>query len=167
MDLWQLKNITELETPAALSDSLSWTAGGTGDDTILTGFAIDRARFSLDASLAISVDVIVAYDATLAAGKTLSLTFDLQTSIDGQNWTDYAIQPATVVATGPTGGGRVVGVSRLTRQDSNIASGYSVGVDLSGARRYVRLLLTPDLSNTGTDTAVISTVGVFGGFNPV
>ena len=51
---------------------------------------------------------------------------------------------------------------------TSAAGGTEVGVgtlgyDLSRARRYVRIQATPDLSATGTDTASICGVAVFGG----
>ena len=63
---------------------------------------------------------------------------------------DYAIQEATVVATGPTGGGVVMGSAEFD-------------VDLGGAKRFIKPLITPDLSAGATDTADLSGVFVFGG----
>ena len=71
-----------------------------------------------------------------------------------------------MIATGPSGGGRVVGIARLVApiMMANAPSG-TPGVGLGGARRYVRFNVVPHLSATGTDTAVIASVGVFAGFN--
>lgn len=169
-DLALQRNLGAYFTPKALSNPVVWTAAGTGDTTLNTGISVDRGAFS-NGALPFGVDADVIYSATLASGATLTLLLDLQTSADNTNWSDYASQAATVVATGPSGGGKVTGVARLTVSSggsSNMAGNNpdkSPGVDLSTAKRYVRLNVTPDLSATGTDTGVLVAVGYFGGFD--
>lgn len=158
-----IKNVAEYIDPKALSSSLSWTAGGASDAVTWTGISINREGF-VTGSIPRSMDAIVYYDATLASGKTLSLTWDLQDSPDGTNWSDYQTEAATVIATGPSGGGRVVGVARLLDQSTNAPSG-TPGANLSSARAYVRLNVIPHMSATGTDTAIIAAIGEFGGFD--
>ncbi|EHJ49501.1 hypothetical protein DFW101_3505 [Solidesulfovibrio carbinoliphilus subsp. oakridgensis] len=135
------------ETLAARFAAISAaTAGGTGDATEVDGAYIDRQGFS-------SLKVIIAYTATLAATKTLTVAANLQdaTSTAGAGVADFGAALATaVVATGPTGGGTVTGVVELD-------------FDVSGADRYVRVQYTPDLTATGTDTATLSAVYVLGG----
>ena len=162
-ELPYVKSVAELVDPKALSSSLSWTAGGASDAVTWTGKSINRGSF-VNGSLPRSLDAVVYYDATLASGKTLSLTWDLQDSPDGTNWSDYQTEAATVVATGVSGGGRVIGVARLARGGSDAPAG-TPGADLAGARAYVRLNVVPDLNATGTDTAVIAAIGEFGGFD--
>lgn len=124
----------------------SATAGGTGDATEKDCAYIDRQGFS-------SLKVVIAYSATLAATKTLSVAANLQdaTSSAGAGVADYGSAMASaVVATGGTGGSTETGVVELD-------------FDISGADQYVRLQFTPDLSATGTDTATISAVYILGG----
>lgn len=163
VDIVQKKSIAELIDPKAASSSLSWTAGGASDSVTWTGISIDRQGFA-NGSLPLSVDAMVVYDATLGSGNTLSLYWDLQEGPDGSNWSDYATEASTVVATGPSGGGRVVGIARLVVADANKPTG-TPGVSLGAARRYVRLNTVPHLNRTGTDTAVIASVIEFGGFD--
>ncbi|MDR3495299.1 MAG: hypothetical protein P4L82_11925 [Ancalomicrobiaceae bacterium] len=162
-DITDIRSVAEALTPKALSNSLSWTAGGASDAATWTGIAINRAAFS-NGALPRSADVFVAYDATLASGKTLSVSYAFKDGADGTNFSDYATQTSTVIATGPSGGGRVVGVARLLNSSGNAPTG-TPGVHLGSARNYVRCDIVPDLSATGTDTAVIWAIGEFGGFD--
>ena len=90
------------------------------------------------------------FEATLQSGQTLTLTTKIQHAPDDSTWTDFATESATVVATGPSGGGAVVGTHELD-------------VDLSGANEYVRAYVLPVLSAAGTDTAVVVQAICFGG----
>jgi hypothetical protein len=162
-DLVYVKSIAELVDPKALASSLSWTAGGASDAATWTGFSINREAFS-NGAVPRSMDAFVVYDVTMASGHTLSFTWDVQDSPDGSNWSDYSTEAATVAVTGVSGGTRQVGVSRMLRQGSDAPSG-TPGVDLSGARAYVRLLLVPHFSGAGTDTGIIVAAGEFGGFD--
>lgn len=120
------------------------TAGGTGDATEVTGATVDRLGFG-------SAAVAIAYTTTLAATKTLSLAVSVQESDDGTNWdTAEVLQAATVQATGDTGGSTETGVLKIVDSYETRA-------------RYVRYNVTPDLSNTATDTASIACVVVLGG----
>lgn len=121
------------------------TAGGAGDNTAVTGVIIDRAALGWPRSAVVAIP----WAATLAAAQTLSLAWTLQ---DGAaaNLSDaatFASGASAPVATGP----------------GSPAGQLEVNVDLTGARRYVRLNFTPDLSASGTDTAALSGVLVFGG----
>lgn len=157
------KSVAEYIDDKALISSLSFTAAGASDAVTWTGISIDREGFPTG-SLPLSMDAVIAYDTTLGSGATLSFTWDIQDSADNSSFLDYATEAATVAATGPSGGGRVVGVARMATGSANKPTG-TPGMSLAGARRYIRLLVVPDLSRTGTDTAVIQAVGVFGGFD--
>lgn len=150
----QTRNIGALGDLLRLSDQAALTAAGAGDATTVTGQTIDRFSIGSNSngSPPLSALVAVLFSATLASGKTLSVTFDVQDSPDGTNFSDYATTAAIVVATGPSGGGTVRGQSELQ-------------VSLTSARRYVRLLFVPDLSATGTDTAVAIGAAFVGGFD--
>lgn len=124
------------------------TAGGSGDNTAVTGVIIDRAAHGWPESMVAAIP----FTTTLAAAATLTLSGTVQTGPDSALASVRTLQaiPATVVATGPGGGGTVTGT-------------LEVNVPLRGADRYVRLNFTPDLSAANTDTAALSAVLVFGG----
>ena len=122
------------------------TAGGTGDAAAITGTTIDTLAYRGDAML-----LIVSANAKLADTKTLSVAATLQESSDGTNWDSAeTLYAATVIATGAT---------PTTWYDEVKAT----HVELKHRKRYIRFNVTPDLSNTGTDTATIHIVGVMGG----
>ncbi|MEJ0093396.1 MAG: hypothetical protein WDN46_08155 [Methylocella sp.] len=169
------KHIGDLIDIKALSKSLSWTAGSAQDNVPLVGNVIDRLGFPTG-SLPQTLDVGVLLDATLAAGATLSVAFDVQDSADGVNFADYATVPSAPYLTGPTGGGHIQGVARLTlvnADNPNIpGQGFNLpgnlaspSIQLDSARRFIRLTVTPHLSSATTDTAVIFPSGVFAGFD--
>lgn len=140
------KDVKSLVLPKLATAFTAATAGGSGDDTAITGVTIDRFATS---GIPLNAQVVILWTATLAATKTLTLkTVKVQDSADNSNWTDFAtFANPGVVATGPGGGGTVSGVTEIP------------GVDLSSARRYVRLVFTPDLNAANTDTATV--VGMF------
>lgn len=174
-DMSLQKHIGDLIDVKALSSSLSWTAGGASDSVTWTGLAIDRGGAFSTGAFPRTLDADVYFSATLGSGQTLSLYWDVQSAPDGSTWSDFATQTSTVVATGPSGGGTVIGVARMTlssADDPNIASATNLpgetpapSIFLGGAQRYVRLNTVPHLSRTGTDTAVIAAIGVFAGFD--
>ena len=110
-------------------------AGSGTDNAKATGETIDRLKFD-------SIVLSVAYIATLAATKTLSITIEEQQSADGSIWdTATATLATTVVLTGASGGS--TGVLGVTNTNINLAS----------KKRYIRYNITADLSNTSSDTA--------------
>lgn len=147
-----MTDIASVIAPRIASAFTSATAGGTGDNTSVVGATLDRAALGLP----LCAEVGVFFSATLAATKTLSITaLKVEDSADGSTWADYAVLTAPgVVATGPTGGGTVSGQA-------------TSGVNLSGARKYIRVTHTPDLSATGTDTATTVAIAVLAGFTPI
>jgi hypothetical protein len=127
-------------------------AGGAGDNATVTGATIDRLGFG-NGSLAGVLNAGVAYDAVLASAATLSISYVVQDSDDGVTFASYRTGAASVVATGPAGGGAVNGV-------------FDIGsINLSSARRYIRLNYTPDLSAANTDTAALRAIGFAAGFD--
>lgn len=157
------RDIGSLVDVKSLSALLSWTAGGGADSATFTGTVIDREGFTTG-SLPSTVDVDVWYSATLGSGHTLSLYMDVQHGASSSVFSDYATEQATVIATGPSGGGAVTGVYRMQVASSNAPAGHP-GIDVRGTQRYLRPLIIPHLSATGTDTAEIVAIGVFGGFD--
>ena len=120
-----------IKTAYALANT-ALTAGGSGDNTKVTGASIDVTGFD-------SAKLSVGYSATLSASQTLSLAIEMQESADGSNWdTAVVLQTLAVVATA-TGTGTA-----------------TINVPISTAKKYVRVNVTPDLSNANTDTATIN-----------
>jgi hypothetical protein len=121
------------------------TAAGTGDATLITGDTINIATL---AARPASVVFEIAGRAVLTATKSLAVTALVEASVDGTTWTTL-VASATVLTLTSTGGGTETGVGRI-------------GVDLiSSDLNYIRLKATPDLSHTGTDTAIVAAVAVF------
>jgi hypothetical protein len=126
----------------------SVTAGGTGDATEVAGVAIQRTVIGLPRSAVFAIP----FTATLAATKTLSIACIVEhSSAAASGYADLVNVASAVVATGATGGSTETGC-------------VEIGVDLSGAKDYVRIRFTPDLSATATDTAALSAVAVLGSF---
>lgn len=154
------------------------TAGGAGDDTLVTGVAIDRENLALAGGVVLSnvipegALILVSIEATLAAAATISiLNAKIEDSADGTNWaTIYDstgsaapvpaqwqapnTSPIGVAATGPTGGGTVRCVVPFS-------------TDLGKARQYVRFDFTPDMSATSVDTAHVFAIAVLSGIDEV
>jgi len=152
-DIVPQHNVGALLRSAIASAFVSATAGGTGDNTAVTGLTVDRIDPNTG-SLAGSVRFSVAWQAVLAAAATLTLkTVKIEQSSDNSTWDSTAYITFTdpgVVATGPGGGGTVRGVTAFD-------------ADLSSAKRYVRIDFTPDLSAANTDTASLSATATLAG----
>lgn len=144
----QIRSIGDLLAVKNAAGPASAVAAGTGDNTAVTGIIIDRAALNWPQSCVVAIP----YTATLAATKTLSITATLQDGDDSglSDAATFAAIASGVEATGDTGGS--------TEQGQ-----IEVDVSLAGAKRYVRLNFTPDLSASGTDTAVVGAVIAFGG----
>lgn len=135
-----LKNAGAWVTGAFAFVSTPATAGGTGDATEVNGVAIDLLAYGTRYR---SAKLVIPVRATLASGATLSIAANFQDGAASNSWSDYATALTNAVhLTGPSGGGAAVGVAELE-------------VDITGARRWLRVQVTPDLSSTGTDTAVM------------
>lgn len=131
----------------AMGCAVSATAGGSGDNSELTGEVIDRLGFH-------GCVVAVPFRAALATGESLALTVKVAESDDGSTFgSDETIASAVNVATAAAGG--------------TIHDCYKLQVNLSGVgtprKRYLRFKVTPNLSASGTDTAVISAAVILGG----
>ncbi len=150
MSTTEILNLGSLISVQRAAANAAATAGGTGDATAVTGVIIDRAALRWPQSAVFAIP----FTTTLAAAATLSLVATIQDG-DASNLSDaatFASFASAVVATGPAGGGTVTGV-------------VEINVNLRGAKRYLRLNFTPDLSAANTDTAALSGVAVFGGFD--
>lgn len=144
------------------------TAAGSGDNTLVTGLTIDRSSLAqnglstLTGVLPTYVMFNLFYEAVLAAAATLSIkTVLIEDSADGSSWATFLDQTATprplgwppsgVVDTGGGGGTTQRGIVRF-------------GANIRGARRYIRLKYTPDLSAGSVDTGKFTVSAVFAGF---
>lgn len=128
------------------------TAGGSGDAAEVNCAWIDRRGFG-------SLKAVITYTATLAAAATLSFAANLQDASDdaGTGAADFGADlPATVVATGPGGGGTKTGVVELD-------------FDVTGANAFTRLQVTPNLSAANTDVCEFGVTYILAGAtsNPV
>jgi hypothetical protein len=145
------RNVGALGDLLTLSAPATAVAAGSGDATSTTGTAIDRLSYS-SGGIPNSALVGVAWSATLASGKTLSMALTVQDSADNSKWADYSTVASAVVSTGGSGGSTNIGQT-------------NVAVDLTNARRYVRLNFQPDLNAAGTDTATMIGTGFFAGWD--
>lgn len=131
------------ETLSAFCLAGSLTAAGTGDNTQIVGSVITIGSLAQRPS---SVVFEIAAKATLTTDKTLIVTGLVEVSADNSNWTTE-VASATLITLTATGSGMA-----------------RIGVDLvQSDLKYIRLSVTPDLSHSGTDTAIVAAVAVFGG----
>jgi hypothetical protein len=140
------KNIAGLVTVRNGSTSTAATAAGTGDNTTKNGISIDRQAINMPMS---AVAAVLA-DATLASGANLKVTFTISHSDDNSSFTTYQTTSAQTTLTALGGASTKSGETRCA-------------VNLSGAKRYVRLDHIPDLSAAGTDTSLTRAVWIFAG----
>lgn len=101
-----------------------------------------------------SAVLLIFWEAVLAQGATLTLALAALTAADasGTGAAVYSSMAAAVVATGPTGGGTVRGVTRL-----------NLRLDMAAAGPFVREQYTADLSAANTDTVHLTPAWCFGG----
>jgi hypothetical protein len=131
---------------AKFADQADAVAAGAGDATESNGVYVDARGYG-------SASLWAFYEAVLAEDETLTLTANAQDASDGSGTgvadfgTAYA---ATVVATGGTGGSTERGAVRLA------------DLNLAGSAGYLRSQVTPNLSNSATDTLRLQLVWVFG-----
>lgn len=126
------------------------TAGGTGDTTAVNGATIDRVSLGMPSSAVFAISA----RATMASGETLKCTAKFQDSANDSDWTDYGDALALTTIVTAAGGAATAKAGHL-----------KLGVDLTGARRYVRAVVQPDMSRAGTDTATIAAMVLLGGFS--
>ncbi len=127
-------------------DETNATAGGTGDATAANGITLDLTAIADPASVVFEVWA----RATLADTKSLTVAAKIEHAVTGSgDWADY-VASSTILTLTSSGGSTEKGVGRI-------------GADLRQANRYIRVTVTPDLSATGTDTATLTAVAVFGG----
>lgn len=143
----EIRNIHEKVSVRRAAANTAATAGGSGDNTAVTGVIIDRAALGWPQSAILAIP----FTATLAAAATLSIGYTVQHGA-ASNLSDAATLQTAALAVAATSvaGGTETGT-------------FEVSVPLRGAKRYVRANFTPDLSAGGTDTAALAAVLVFAG----
>ncbi len=125
-------------------------AGGTGDNTEITGATLNLASL---AGRPASVVFEIIGRGVLAAAATLVIAAELESSADGSTWEDLVASATVLTLTGGGGGSTELGVGRI-------------GVDLIKEDvNYIRVKMTPNLSAANTDTAEVAAVAVFGGLS--
>lgn len=127
----------------ASGDTIILTAGATEDAVECEGETIDRLGFD-------SMKLVIGYITTLTDTKTLSFGIKEQQSADGSTWDTATVVQAATVAVTSDGGGTEMGT-------------VEANINLRSKKRYVRYNITPDLSATGTDTAIWTAVTILGG----
>lgn len=133
----QIGNKAELLKPKVALAQTSVTAGGSGDNTKITGETIDRLGYQ-------SCLLNIVANSSIANTKTLSYAVEIQDSANDSDWnTAVVLQTATVVYT-------------ASGATSNIVTITPLVVGLAGYERYVRFNVTPDLSASGTDTSTVN-----------
>jgi hypothetical protein len=130
-------------------DKTDVTAAGAGDNTAINGATIDLQSKPKAESVVFEIPCY----GDLGNAETLTVTGKVQYSANGSDWTDVATAATLLTLTGDSvsGGSYERGVARI-------------GFDLNKGARYVRVVITPDCSASGTDTAIIGAgVAIFGG----
>jgi hypothetical protein len=124
------------------------TAGGQGDNQAVTGATIDRIPQGEQNYLGGAL--LIPFTATLAAAATLTVTVTEQQSSDGANWDAATPVYQGVVATGGQGGTTETGCLQFP-------------INLAPKKRFIRHVITPDLSAAGVDTCRWAACIVLGG----
>ncbi len=141
------KNIGAYIKPT-FSDINSFTAGASGDGEYHVGDAIDKMGFE-------SGEFSVAYSAVLASGETLSVAKFYRDSEDNSAWgATTSLLSETVLGTGASGGTTLEGVS-------------NTDVELLNKNRYIKFIVKPTLSASGTDTLKFASVIILGGSDSI
>lgn len=136
-----MKNMGAYVTQAIAFAPAAYTSGAGNDGDPVAGTTFDRNSY---VSQLLSAKLVLSASATLSASETLKLEAKIEDSANGSDWDDYqTLEDATLSETGA------------------LVKGFDV--QLSGARRYIRVNLTATLSKGSDDTAVVAGVFVFGG----
>lgn len=124
--------------------STTVTAGGGADDVYQSGLTIDRADMNSPESVSLAVGVLP----TLASGQTATVSVKIEHSDDDSAWADYK---------------EIAEVAVFDDGDTTVQQAVVAGVNLNGAKRYVRGSVKVEMSNTATDTAVVFAVATLDG----
>ncbi|WP_448208479.1 hypothetical protein [Azospirillum sp. sgz302134] len=131
-----------LITPAVGLIGHTITAGGAADNVDKTAAVLDL-RDGFGTTRFGSLTAVVMATATLAAGKTLTVSGVFEHSVDGVTFAPIGDPAVVLTLTGAAGGSTEIGV-------------VVAGCNLAEAERFVRFRAKPDLSAANTDTAEIA-----------
>ena len=132
-----IRDVGEFLQPGGLG-YFNATAGGSGDATEVDGATFDRGSYGMPESALLYIQYIT----NLTAAKTLAFTVTFQESDDDSTWADVTVSDLASAITVKTGAA------------SNSEDFWTCKVNLQNRKRYVRMQVKPDLSNTSTDTAI-------------
>lgn len=142
-------------------------AAGGGDNVAILGPVIDRMAPGIGGAM--HAMAVIQAKAALGAAESLAIASKLRHGDDADGttgWADYVPPPLD----GDQGYGATTGIYSETLADAStsadgVAEGnvYKHGFDISGAGRYIRHSVTPNLSRGATDTATVSSVVMLGG----
>lgn len=123
----------------------TFTAGTTYDNVGTTLTAIDRSGYD-------SCVLATFYNGSIADTKEIDCSFTISDSADGVTYgTPATLLPLTAIYKNTSGS---------TATPKGV---YSQSLDLLPYKRYIQIVATTDLSNTGTDTAAVSHHVILGG----
>jgi hypothetical protein len=134
----------------------SAVAAGTGDTTQVVGNVVNR---QIEQGFVDSALVVLDWKTSLTADKTLGFKVTIEYSTNNSTWST----PEFLF--GATGSYETV----ETGADTNKYGQWTYRLQLSPEEQYFRISVTPDLSHTGTDTAVFGFGALLGGstVNPI
>lgn len=158
----------------AALDSAVITAAAGNDNAAVSGNILDRLdNPDSKSGPAMSLQLLIAVKAVLAANKTLSFAVTIQHGA-ASNLSDAATYPArraryvaadgTVTALPLTSGALAAGVVVTDSGSGSTAKGVlMIDIDASSAKQYLRAVVTADLNASGTDTVALGGIFVLGG----
>ncbi len=141
-----MKNIGAWVRGLFAFSNLTVTAGDAADGVAQNGVSIDREDFT---SVFLSGKLMVNANVTIASSDTVTLRARFEDSADNAAWAAYQAEP----------GGDPADVV-MSATDTFV---QEFDVNLAGARRYVRCVLTATLSEADTDTVALAATLVVGG----
>ena len=127
-------------------------AGGGADGTLKVGEVIDRAAMPHGKSPALSAEICIAVLAVLASTETCIIS-----TIKVEHDTDSGFSTPTDLKT-------FTETLTVTDAVAGEKGELRLAIDLSSAKQFIRIELTPTMSAGATDTADIFCSLAFGGF---
>ena len=144
------RNLTSLLTTKPGPMNIAITAAAGTDNSEVTSATIDRYSFTQGRGQ--SAVFVMQVTATMASGETAAVSCKFEDSADSSSWAAFGAAMSTTTIVSSAGGA-------VTAKSGTV----QYGINLSSARRYIRVKLTTNLSASGTDTALSCGVVVVGG----
>ncbi len=148
----QFASMGEFVAPAVGLASTLYTSG-VSDGVDINGVTYNRLTL---ANIARSCLVLVQQALAITTAKTMVTKIRLQdAAASGGPWADFGnAQAGSLYATT----GKTIARTGATQNDVT-----QVWWDITGARQYLRCVITPTLNNGATDTSTITAILLFGG----